>query len=93
MTIELVATGRVTLPCAFPGCENAARFITIDERLSCSTCLVAHRVDGIRISNVPDLLKVVREYLVWQAVLVHPDTDLAHWAQKFHEIVGKDIST
>ena len=86
--IELIATGTVALPCVFPSCTNAARYITVDGRLACGTCPVEHKVDAIKIASVPELLRLVRRFLVEQP----PAHTFHSWAQMFREVIGKDVS-
>jgi hypothetical protein len=66
---------------------NDARYITSSNALTCAICPIQHELDSIRMSNVPALLQVVRDYLLIAECKGGRDG----WADQFREIVGKNI--
>jgi len=83
--------------CGYGACENEARYVDQHGRLCCATCPIRAAEDSIRISDIPALLALVREFCVeagdmtgHREAAVHAER-VASWASRFREVAGRGI--
>ena len=70
------------MSCFYAGCNNAARYVDERGTLCCALCPIVARVDSVRLSDVPALLALVREFCSLEV-------KLGAWAARFREVAGR----
>lgn len=73
-------------------CGNAARYITIRGEFTCAICPIKDRVDAIRLSDIPRLIRVIRRGLQWlefPMIMRRPSLRLVTLGEELRALLGR----